>query len=52
VRIARRNSEAIEPALLLFAAFVVHRPAVNPDCSVGGATAALAATSSGATSSG
>ena len=47
VKITVAESDAIEPALLLFAAFVVHRLAVNASGSSAGSTAAVSGSSSG-----
>ena len=46
VKITLTESDAIEPRLLLFAAFVVHRLAVNSSASAG-STAAISSSSSG-----
>lgn len=47
VELTLAEPDAIEPGLLLFAAFVVHRLAVNASGSVAGTTAASSASSSG-----
>ena len=47
VRITLPDPDAIEPGLLLFAAFVVHRLAVNADSSAAATTAAVSSSSSG-----
>ncbi len=51
VKITLTESDAIEPGLLLFAAFVVHRLAVNSSASAG-STAAISSSSSGGYSGG
>ena len=47
IKITLPEPDAIEPGLLLFAAVVVHRLAVNADSSAAGSTAAISTTSSG-----
>jgi hypothetical protein len=47
VKITLLDSDAVEPGLLLFATFVVHRLAAKADSSVAGTTAAVSASSSG-----
>jgi hypothetical protein len=47
VTITLPGGDAVEPELLLFAAFVVHRLAANADSSTAAATAAVSASSSG-----
>lgn len=45
VKITLPDPAALEPGLLLFAAFIVHRLAANADSSAAGATAAVSASS-------
>jgi hypothetical protein len=47
VKITLPDPDSVEPGLLLFAAFVVHRLAVNADSSAAATTAAVSSSSSG-----